>query len=192
MRRTKWATVAVAAIALGAAGCGTSDAGTEAAGADVADAEVAATPTSPRPKGTGLLTKEVVRTDLDTSAADAGVPANAPEYGRMSEGTPADSPPQSCGVAFKGFGTETTPVDVARYEAVVGELGERDWQQPQKRYERKNMDDGVINEARTVLNQRGWTVVAEYRTFQKDGVITLSAFEDACLKQYNDNAGPDG
>ncbi|MFD9421964.1 MULTISPECIES: hypothetical protein [unclassified Streptomyces] len=182
MRRTKWATVAVAVIALGAAGCGTSDAGTE----------VDATPKSPRPKGTGVLTKEVVRTDLDTSAADAGVPANAPEYGRMSDDTPAGSASQSCSVAFKGFGTKTAPVDIARYEAVVGELRERDWQQPQERYERKDADDGVVNLARVVLNQRGWSVVAEYRTFQEDGVITLSAFDDACVKKNDADAGPVG
>ncbi|MEV6075178.1 hypothetical protein AB0L80_08760 [Streptomyces sp. NPDC052069] len=182
VRRTKWAIAAVAVIALGAAGCGTSDAGTE----------VDATPKPPRPQGTGVLTKEVVRTDLDASAADAGVPANAPEYGRTSEDAPAGSAPQSCGVAFKGFGTKTAPVDIARYEAVVGELRERDWQQPQERYERKGPDDGVVDLARVVLNQRGWSVVAEYRTFQEDGVITLTTFEDACVKENDADAGPVG
>ncbi|MBT2443889.1 hypothetical protein J7E93_28095 [Streptomyces sp. ISL-36] len=183
MRRTKWAAMAVAVIVLGAAGCGTSDAGTGVAAAPV--------PTSPRPQGTGPLTKEVVRTDLDTSAAAAGVPANASEYARVPEDASAGSP-RSCVVGFKGFGTEATPVDVARYEAVVGELRKRDWQQPRDRKERKGVDDGVIYEAQVVLKQRGWTMVAEYRTAPEDGVITLMAFEDVCMKKNGADAGPVG
>ncbi|MFF7679066.1 hypothetical protein [Actinacidiphila glaucinigra] len=86
MRSTKWAAVAVAVIALGATGCGASDTSTEAAAAPVL------APPQPRPKGTGPLTKEVVRTDLDTSAADAGIPANAPDFGGMNEDAEAGSP----------------------------------------------------------------------------------------------------
>ncbi|MFJ7256901.1 hypothetical protein ACIQWV_31075 [Streptomyces sp. NPDC098085] len=183
MRSTKWVAVTIAVIALGAAGCGTSDVGTGGAAAPVS--------VSPRPKGTGPLTKEVVRTDLDASATAAGVPANAPEFARVYEGASAGSP-QSCGVGFKGFGSKATPVDVARFEAVVGELRERDWQQPQERTERKGVDDGVIDEARAVLKQRGWTMVAEYRTSGEDGGITLMAFEDACMKKNGADAGPVG
>lgn len=179
--RTKWVAVATVVIALGAAGCGASDAGTGAAAA----------PASPRPKGSGPITREVVRTDLDTSAADADVPPNDPAYARMSEKKAAEGSPGSCGVGFKGFGTEATPVDVSRYEAVVSELRRRDWQQRGERTESKG-DDGVILEARVLLEQRGWTLVTEYRTALDDGVITLMAFEDRCMKENAADAGPVG
>lgn len=122
VHRTKWAAVAAAVIVLGAAGCGTGNASTGAS----------ALPPSPRPKGTGLLTKEVVRADLDTSAADAGAPASVPEFAGMNEDAEAGSL-RSCGIGFKGFGTETTTVDVARYDAVVRELRERTGSRPRSR-----------------------------------------------------------
>ncbi|MFG2987214.1 hypothetical protein ACGFYQ_39270 [Streptomyces sp. NPDC048258] len=181
MRRTKWAAVAIAVIALGAAGCGTGDAGTEG--------EVA--PMSPRPSGTGPLTREVARTDLDTAAAAAGIPANVPEYAGMNEDAPAGSP-RSCGVAFKGFGTETTPVDVARFDAVVRELRKRDWEQSGKRTDRKDVKDGVINQAQVTLKQRGWTTLAEYRTALDGGVITLLSSEDECMKKFGADASAVG
>jgi hypothetical protein len=141
-------------------------------------------PASPRPTGTGPLTKEVVRTDLDASAAAVGVPANAPEYARGYEDASVGSR-LSCGVGFKGFGSQATPVDAARLDAVVGELRERDWKQAGERTERKGVD------ARVVLKQRGWTMVAEYRT-PEDGVITLVAIEDACMKKNGADVGQAG
>lgn len=179
MHRTKWAAVAAAVIVLGAAGCGTGDAGTGAS----------ALPPSPRPKGTGLLTKEVVRADLDTSAADAGAPASVPEFAGMNEDAEAGSL-RSCGIGFKGFGTETTTVDVARYDAVVRELRERDWQPAQEPEKRKGKS-GAIYDAHDLLKQRGWTMVAEYMDLG-DGVITLMAYDDACMKKIHANAGPVG
>ncbi|MEU8629984.1 hypothetical protein [Streptomyces sp. NPDC048669] len=168
----KWAALPIAVIALGVTGCGTSDAGTGAAAASV--------PASPRPKGTGPLTEKVVRTDLDTSTANAGVPANAPDFARSAEER-SDGSPASCAVALKGFGTETTRVDLSRLEGVVSELRKRDWQQSRKREERKQADD--IVEARVVLKQRGWTLTATYQDFAEKGVITLWAAEDACMKK---------
>ncbi|MEE4490154.1 hypothetical protein [Streptomyces sp. BE230] len=186
MRRTKWAAVAVsvAVIALGAAGCGTSD--TDAEGAAAAPIS-----TTPRPKGTGPLTKDVVRTDINTSAADAGIPANAPEWGRGFEDAPADSA-RSCSASFKGFGTEATPVDVDRHKTVVDELRERGWQQTRTAKERNDRGDRQINMSQAILKQRGWTVVATYRTFDENGVITLTAFEDACMKEKGADSGPVG
>lgn len=120
VNRMKRAVVAIAVIALGTGGCGESGTGTGTTAAPVQ--------ASPRPAGTGPLTKEVVRIDLDTSVAAVGVPANAPEYARPFEDAPAGSPP-SCAVAFRGIGDETAPLDFDRFKAVVGELRERDWQQ---------------------------------------------------------------
>ncbi|WP_406363387.1 hypothetical protein [Streptomyces sp. NBC_01579] len=170
--------MAAAVIVLGAAGCGTGDAGTGAS----------TLPPSPRPKSTGLLTKEVVRADLDTSAADAGAPASVPEFAGMNEDAEAGSL-RSCGIGFKGFGTETTTVDVARYDAVVRELRERDWQPAQEpEPERRKDKSGAIYVAHDLLKQRGWTMVAEYM----DQVITLMAYDDACMKKIHANAGPVG
>ncbi|MFJ3532836.1 hypothetical protein [Streptomyces sp. NPDC090132] len=178
MSRTIWVAVAAAVIALGAAGCGTSDADTGAA---------APSSPSPRPKGTGPLPEKVVRTDLDTSTADAGVPANAPDFARSAEER-SDGSPASCTVAFKGFGTKSTPVDLSSFEGVVSELGERDWQLSRKREDRKRKD-GDIAESRTVLKQRGWTLIANYLVLADNGVITLFASEDACIKKIGADAG---
>ncbi|MGN5633901.1 hypothetical protein [Streptomyces sp. AC154] len=174
MSRTKWAALALAVIAVGAAGCGTDDAGTEAPAPSSA---------APRPEGTGPLPEKAVRADLDSSAANAGVPDNAPDYARSTEERTDDSL-ASCGVAFKGFGTKTTPVDLTRFEKVVSELRERDWQPP--RENRKGTD--AVGETRVVLKQRGWSMVASHMDIQK-GVITLLATEDACVKRIGVDAG---
>lgn len=172
MSRTKWAAVAAAVIALGAAGCGTGAADTGAA--------AGAKPASPRPEGTGPLTKKVVRGDVDASVADAGVPDNAPEFGQLDqEGASKDSV-RSCAVAFKGFGTKATRVDLTRFEAVLSELRERDWRQRPK-----GADMG--SQTVVVLKQRGWTLVASHMDMPDEGVITLWAYDDACMKKYGED-----
>ncbi|MGW8766848.1 hypothetical protein ACWGN5_30615 [Streptomyces sp. NPDC055815] len=172
MRR---AVVALAVIALGATGCGKSNTGAEATTAPAS--------ASPRPKGNGPLPKEVVRTDLEDSAADAGVPANDHEYARPFEEAPAGSPP-SCSVAFRGIGDKKAPLDFARFKAMVGELRERDWQQSGGLRERESLD-GVISDAHATLGQRGWSVTAQYG-LAEDGetsAITLTAYDLACMKR---------
>ena len=178
----------IAVIALGAAGCGTNATGT---GTGTGTSATAAPPSaartvSPRPGGTGPLTKDVVRTDLDTSAAGAGLPANAPEFAGMNEDAPAGSP-RACGVGYKGYSTKIAPVDTARFDKMVGELRGRDWQQSGERTERKGKD-GAVFEARVVLKQRGWTVVTQYRALGQQGDITVMAYDDACMKK---NSGAD-
>ncbi|MGW6704367.1 hypothetical protein ACWGDE_05685 [Streptomyces sp. NPDC054956] len=189
MRRTKWAAAAMAVIALGAVSCGTSDSGTGGTGKAAAGGAAAQAPASPRPEGTGPLTKDVVRTDLDTSAAAAGLPANDPEYARIQQEAPADSP-RSCSVAFKGFGSKAVPVNVARFDSVVGELRGRGWQESRERARRKVGNDGSVQLAGTAFKQRGWTLVAEYRTFTDEGVVTLMAIDDACAKQKGADGVP--
>jgi hypothetical protein len=149
--RKRRAAVAIAVIVLGATGCGKSDTGTEATTTPLSAA--------PRPKGTGPLAKEVVRTDLASAAADAGVPANDHEYARPFEEAPVGSPP-SCAVAFRGIGDKKAPLDFEGFKAVVGELRERDWQQSGVLRERETLD-GVIGEAHAILKQRGWSVTAQ-------------------------------
>ncbi|MFG2597729.1 hypothetical protein [Streptomyces sp. NPDC048462] len=172
MSRTKWAAVAAAVIALGAAGCGTGAAG--------AGATAGGKPTSPRPEGTGPLTYDDVRTDLTTSAADAGVPENEPGFGQRVHGAPSDGPPRACAAGFKGFGSTSTPFDLVRFQALVGELRERDWQRSRERDPKARAAHG---ETRVVLKQRGWTLVANYLDVPEEGVITLSGFEDACMEK---------
>ncbi|MBX9422919.1 hypothetical protein [Streptomyces lateritius] len=99
-------------------------------------------------------------TDLASSAADAGVPANDREYARPFEEAPVGSPP-SCAVAFRGIGDKKAPLDVEDFKAVAGELRERVWQQSGGLRERETLD-GVIGEAHAVLGQRGWSVTAQY------------------------------
>ncbi|TXS33201.1 hypothetical protein EAO71_03325 [Streptomyces sp. ms191] len=118
---------------------------------------------------------------MDTSVADAGVPANVPEYGedRGPEGSP-----RACGVSFKGFGTDEASVDLARFERLVAELRERAWRQPTKRTERTNRD-GAIGVAEVFLSQRGWRMSVEYRNPPEEGVITILAYDVACLKKHD-------
>lgn len=168
MHGTKWAVVAALA-ALAATGC----------------SGASASP-PPRPEGTGPLTKKVVRTDFDTSAADAGVPASVPDYAGLNEGAEAGSL-RSCSIGFKAFGTDTAKTDSARFDAMVRELRERDWQ-PARKPERLKDKAGAVYVVQEVLKQRGWTTVAEYR----DGVITLLGFDDVCTKKRHAGAGPPG
>jgi len=80
VRGMKRAAVTVAAVMITAVGRDWGD-------VEAGEAELIA---SPRPQGTGPLPKSVVQVDLDTSVTDAGVSANAPEFGepRASEGSP--------------------------------------------------------------------------------------------------------
>ncbi|MFD5427241.1 hypothetical protein [Streptomyces sp. NPDC127084] len=172
-----WVAATVTLIAFGVAGCGAGDAGTGAA--------------SPRPEGTGPITKEVVRADIDTSLADVGLPTKEPEYVRLFENAAAGSP-QSCSVDAKAFGSETAPVDIARYEALVGELRERAWQQSGERTEDKGRDGEALRAARVVLKQRGWSMRAEYRSSKSSGIVTVLALDDACMKQNGASMGSIG
>ncbi|MEV0993148.1 hypothetical protein [Streptomyces sp. NPDC049949] len=126
--------------------------------------------------------------DIDGSAAAAGVSGKVAEY---AEGMSAGGGPASCAVAFKGLGSKSAPLDATGLDSVVRELGAREWKQSQARTERKGKD-GVVGEARVLLSQRGWNMVAEYRLFGDGGVITLTALEDACMRQNGSTASPAG
>ncbi|MFB6517921.1 hypothetical protein [Streptomyces sp. NPDC056401] len=190
MSRTKWAaTAAAAAIALGAAGCGTTDAGTAGAGTATTSAS-ASVAMSPRPEGTGPLPRGAVRMDLDTSAAAAGAPANDPDWLRMNENAPADSV-TSCAVAFKGFGTGSQPVHLARFEATVSELGKRGWKQLGEPEQRKDKR-GEVFVSKVLLEQRGWRITAEFTNMPDRGTIGLTAFDEACMKAHGKQATPVG
>lgn len=171
MGRTKWAAAVVVAIVTGAAGCGVSGSGTG----------TAVIPAPPRPQGTGTLPKEVVRADLDTSAADARVPVNEEAARQAANARPGT--PRSCGVSLRAWTTDTVamPVNVARYDAMVRELRERGWRTHDQRV-RKTPDDRT-GYARTILKQRGWTLFTDFIGPGEEGIISLTAVENACMKK---------
>ncbi|MFD4835355.1 hypothetical protein ACFWPV_36805 [Streptomyces uncialis] len=118
---------------------------------------------------------------LDTSAADADVPANE-EFARDAAGVRPGTA-GACSVALKAWATETTatPVDIARYDAAVRELRERDWRTHDQRV--LKTPDGETEFARMILKQRGWTLFASFMGTGDDSQISLRAFEDACMKK---------
>ncbi|MEW1694826.1 hypothetical protein [Streptomyces sp. NPDC091278] len=170
MRKEGRAVLAALAVVLGAVGCGA-----EGTAAPVPLATVV-----PRPPGTGPLTKEVVRADLDGSAANARVPANS--RGSLTKDVDDPASPLSCVVRFMGFHEESVPVDIPRYERVLSELGERGWKQRGERQERKAVD-GSDSQFTVVLEQRGWRLKTEYRNIGDGGTVSLAAFDEACLKR---------
>ncbi|MET9374828.1 hypothetical protein ABZX98_11845 [Streptomyces sp. NPDC002992] len=170
-------TAAAVAVVLGAAGCGAGEGG----GASAAPSA------SARPEDSGPLTKDRVRAELDTSAADAGAPPPDPDWRAMGTRAKPGSL-GACGVSYRGYGTETEPVHLRRYEAVVDELRERGWQQSGERRERKT-SDGTVGEVLWVFKKRGWSLVAEFRSFPDEGYINLAAGEDACVKQAGGGTG---
>ncbi|MCX5405358.1 hypothetical protein OHA37_15860 [Streptomyces sp. NBC_00335] len=165
MIRTKWAVVVTAVIALGAAGCGSGTGAGAKSG-----------PVSPRPEGTGPLAREVVQTDIDTSAAAAGAPATDPDWRKVGE----ESASGLCVVSFRGFFTEAIPADLARFDDTVRELGRRDWKDAGKKTQKKDKK-GKVYESRVLLEQRGWRIVAEYQEIH--GTLGLTAFDTACAQE---------
>ncbi|MFJ5834871.1 hypothetical protein [Streptomyces sp. NPDC093089] len=170
--------VLAVAVAVGVTGCDGSGAG--AAG----PASVA-----PRPAGTGPLTKAVVQADIDGSVADAGTPPADPDWAGM----PARTSGESCMVAYKGYGTDGTPVGVPQYEALVRELKERGWEQSGRRGERRAEDEArTVIDIQTVLKQRGWLVTTEYRAGTDQGDVKAMAFDVACAKKAGLDENPMG
>ncbi|MFD7863242.1 hypothetical protein [Streptomyces sp. NPDC059783] len=176
MNRTTWIAWVLAVIAVGATGC---DTGGTGAGTSAPKS------VAPRPQGTGPLPEKVVRADLDTTAAEAGVPNNAPDYARSAENR-TDGSLASCTVAFKGYGTKAEPADPALFDRVVSGLHERDWRESRQREE--DTRGGSVAEARVVLEQRGWTLIASYQDVL-NGVITLQAAEDSCVEGVDGDVG---
>ncbi|MEV6198757.1 hypothetical protein AB0M64_02140 [Streptomyces sp. NPDC051771] len=153
-------------LALGAAGCGAADAPSDAA------------PVPPRPAGTGPLTKDVVRADVDGAVRAAGAPSGDPEWAAMGDRDPA-----GCTVAYKGFAAKEAPADLARYEALRDELGKRAWRLTGEPSRRER--DGEVHSVVQVLKQRGWSMVVEFRAGveEGEGEIAARAYEDACVKK---------
>ncbi|KAA6217396.1 hypothetical protein [Streptomyces filamentosus] len=162
-------------LVLGAAGCGATD-------------EAPEVPVPPRPAGTGPLTKDVVRADVDGSVAVAGLPRNAEDYGRHSdEGVDAPegsgfggSLPGRCLLGLKSFHEESAPVDLSRYDKLLDALREREWQPVGER--RNRAYEEVVNLSEQSFRQRGWLLRTDFRLQgERGGVITLNAYDEACV-----------
>lgn len=171
--------VAVVAAVLGAGGCGTSGDGASAAPRASASA---------RAEDSGPFTKDRVQADLDTSTADAGAPPADPDWAAAQKAAPAGSL-GACGVLYKGYGTESAPVDLGRYDAVIGELRERGWQEFKERKERKSAD-GTVGNVVLLLKKRDWTMTTEFRGLPDHGEITLDAFQEDCVKKARPGSVP--
>ncbi|MEU3607215.1 hypothetical protein AB0E83_17485 [Streptomyces sp. NPDC035033] len=154
-------------LALGAAGCGAGDEPAKAA------------PLPPRPAGTGPLTKDVVRADVDGAVEAAEAPPGDREFSAGME-----ERLQGCAVHYKGFGDEEHPGELARYEAVTAALRERAWRFAKKGNQHEERD-GKVFSAQEVFTQRGWTLVAEFRPGAEEGRGTFGivAYDDACLER---------
>ncbi|MFJ6578489.1 hypothetical protein ACIQMY_21280 [Streptomyces sp. NPDC091368] len=166
----KRAAIAAVAIALGVAGCGSGGA-------------------APAAEDTGPFTKGRAQADLDGAMADAGAPSADPDWGRAYAKAPAGSA-QTCFVFHRGYATKGESVDLGRFEAVMGELSERGWkeQQPKDGVERK-----AEEMAQAVLLKRGWSLVAEFRSFpEADSYISLAAFDKACVEENGGISAPPG
>ncbi|MEU3399163.1 hypothetical protein [Streptomyces filamentosus] len=171
-------------LALGAAGCGAADGTPEV-------------PVPPRPAGTGPLTKDVVRADVDGSVAVAGLPRNAEEWGRRAD-EGIDPPegssfgfslPGRCLLSLKSFHEESAPVDLSRYDKLLDALREREWQPAGER--RNRAYEEVVNLSEQSLRQRGWLLRTDFRLQgERGGVITLNAYDEACVRKAGIRQSP--
>ncbi|MFJ6406046.1 hypothetical protein ACIQK9_11060 [Streptomyces hydrogenans] len=168
MGRAASAALAVLVV-LGLAGCGAGD-----------GAEAAPTPVPPRPAGTGPLTEDVVRADVEGVLKAADAPPDAREFSESMEKDEL----RGCAVYYKGFGDQEYPADLARYEAVTKGLRERAW-----RFARKGNGHeergGEVLRPQEVFKQRGWTLSAEFQPGADEGVgtLTVAAYDDACMER---------
>ncbi|WP_185893489.1 hypothetical protein [Streptomyces sp. WAC08241] len=154
----------VVAVVLGAAGCGTGDGGPSAVPSATARAE-----------DTGPVTKASAQADIDAAVADAGAPADDPDWAKMTAAR--------CGAGYRGYGTEDEKADLGRYEAVVGELRERGWRPSGEAPERKD-ESGTVRSAQKVFTKRGWTLTAEFQGVEA-GLINVSAADKACIDEIS-------
>ncbi|MEU8540977.1 hypothetical protein AB0C52_13480 [Streptomyces sp. NPDC048717] len=127
-----------------------------------------------------------MRTDLDASASAAGAPPADPDWAAREKKAPAGSL-GACGVSYRGYGTQSDPVDLRRYDAVIGELRGRGWQEITKRREREAAD-GSVGGVVLMLKKRDWTMTTEFLGHREGGWINLSAFQEDCVKKNGSDA----
>ncbi|MFF6774653.1 hypothetical protein ACFY8W_13960 [Streptomyces sp. NPDC012637] len=180
LRATAAAAAAAVAVVLGAGGCAENGAHAGAGGPAAAGSTTGST--TARPEDSGPFTRERVRAELDASAAEAGAPPTDPDWAETEKEPAAPGSLGSCTVMYKAYGTDRERLDIPRYDAVAGELRDRDWKQAGRRKERK-AKDGTVFVVQQVFKKRGWTLVSEFRGWPQTGTLSLAAFDEACLKR---------
>ncbi|MEU2503597.1 hypothetical protein ABZ621_02690 [Streptomyces sp. NPDC007863] len=167
-KRRAATTALTAVLALGAAGCWAA-----------ADEAPEAAPVPPRPAGSGPLTKDVVRADVDGAVRAADAPPGLPD-----QAGPGDRDPAGCTIVYRGFAEKDVPADITRYEALKDALRARAWT-----YVRKGpgQDErgGEVHHAQEIFKQRGWTLVTTYYqgVEKEDDQIGVLALDDVCAKK---------
>ncbi|MER5739847.1 hypothetical protein ABT117_29835 [Streptomyces sp. NPDC002262] len=166
--RAASAALAVLVVA-GLAGCGAGD-----------GAEGTPPPVPPRPAGTGPLTKDAVRADVEGVLAAADAPPDARDFSRGME----EDRLRGCAVFYKGFGDREHPADLARYEAVTDGLRGRAWRFAGKGNGHEERG-GKVHRPQEIFEQRGWTLVTEFGPGADEGVGTLGvvAYDEACMER---------
>ncbi|MFJ7629249.1 hypothetical protein ACIQZN_22415 [Streptomyces sp. NPDC097595] len=161
------------AVAIGVAGCGGDSSDREGDRTSTA----AFTPVTPRPEDSGPITKAKMRLVLDGITRDVGAPQNDPEVASRAE--TSDNPMAACFVEYKGF---DKAVNVDQTNALAAALTARGWTQAKKPNDRK-APHGTVDVVQAVFKKRGWTVVMDYRGSSLSRTLSLSAFNDACVKK---------
>ncbi|WUS95248.1 hypothetical protein OHA46_00525 [Streptomyces sp. NBC_00708] len=163
-------------MTIGVAGCGG-----DGIGRDVDRTSAArSAPVAARPEDFGAITKAKMRLVLDGITRDVGAPPSDPEWGSTLKSS--DNPMAACFVVYKGFGTAASPLEVDRTDALAAALTGRGWAEDKKRTTRK-APDGTVDVVQAVFKKLGWTIVMEYRMLTDYPVLSLNAFDDACVKK---------
>ncbi|MFB8208802.1 hypothetical protein [Streptomyces sp. NPDC056010] len=171
VNRVGWAAV-VAAVLIGVTGCG--------GGGNDGDANGAAAPGGPGPEDSGPITKAKMRLVLDGVTKDTGALPNDPKRAAF----PADSssPLAGCSATYKSYDKAASTVDLHQTNALAAALTGRGWAETKKRDVRKARD-GTAREVQAVFKKRGWTIVMDHYLGIGDQMLSLIAFEDACVKK---------
>ncbi|WP_346341929.1 hypothetical protein [Streptomyces sp. SID2563] len=181
MNRVGWAAV-VAAVLIGVTGCGGGGNDGEESGA------AAAAPAGPGPEDAGPVTRAKLRLVLDGVAKDTGALPNDPEW--AASRADSTSPLGACFVDYKSFDKAASTLDPHLTNALAAALTGRGWTEAKKRDERKARD-GTVRAVQAVFKKRGWTIVLDYRLNADDRTLSLSGFEDACVKKVQAAGGPE-
>ena len=121
-----------------------------------------------------------MRLVLDGITRDVGAPRNDPEVASRME--TSDNPMAPCFVEYKGFAKAASTLNVDRTRAVAAALTGRGWTEVKKRDEHE-APDGTVAVVQAVFKKRGWTVVMDYRGSSLSRTLSLSAFDDVCVKK---------
>ncbi|TRV72251.1 hypothetical protein FKN01_30540 [Streptomyces sp. 130] len=135
---------------------------------------------APRPEDSGPITKAKMRLVLDGVTKDTGAQPNDPKWAAENAGS--SSPLGACSVIYKSFDAAASTLDLHQTNALAAALTGRGWTETKKRDARK-APDGTVREVEAVFKKRGWTIVMDHYLGLHDQMLSLIAWEDACMKK---------